>query len=254
MAIEDDKKRKEKGVGYFYNPKLLKGTKILDCIPQKGKCPIGKNHDCSIDCYFQENWYVPGYQSNIPSKELAKGKIVRFNSGNDSNVQKELVLKIAKRFDDFFFNTSIPELGFPGPVVFTCNSEKTNERAVIVKAPLNLMFVRFRTNTWNLDLAESVITAYEKQKIPIVLTFMRYKNEERIPLQSRDNYEKKKNVTNPYFMLKRDVRQVIIDCFKEKYSNVHQCGTYESSYCKDCNNCENFYYETLKKIKKLTEN
>ncbi len=257
MAKGDDKKRskevkkkREKGVGYFYNPKLSKGTKIIDCTPQAGKCPLAKSHDCGIDCYFQDGWYVPKYASNIPKKELTKGKIVRFNSGNDSNNQRDLVIKVSEQFDDFFFNTSIPKFDFPGPVVFTCNSEQTNEMAVIVKAPVNLMFVRFRINTWNLKLAESAIAAYERQKVPIILTFMRYKNGERIPKEYLNDYEKKKNVTNPYFMIKKQKRQEVLDSFIKRFYGVLQCGTYESAYCKDCGNCERFYYITLKKSRR----
>ena len=243
-----EKKRREKGVGYFYNPKLLKGTKIIDCTPQAGKCPLAKDHDCGIDCYFQNGWYIPGYQQSIPPKKLAKNRIVRFNSGNDSNNQRDLVMRVSEQFEDSFFNTSIPEFDFSGPVVFTCNSEKTNDRAyTLEKIPKNLMFVRFRINTWNLELAGEIIKHYEKFNVPIVLTFMRYRNKDRIPEEFIDDYECKKNVTNPYFMIRKASRKEIIIEFRRNHKNVFQCGTYESSYCKDCGNCERFYYITLKK-------
>ena len=58
-----------------------------------------------------------------------------------------------------FFNTSIPNnlAGYGRPVVLTVNpGEMTDEDAHLVRPiPDNLMFVRFRTNTWNTKSASS---------------------------------------------------------------------------------------------------
>lgn len=230
------------------NPKL-DGSEIIDCIPQRGNCSLARTCDCGIDCYFMHGWYESSYEPIIPSKEDAKGKIVRFNSGNDSNIEKKLVLEIAKNFDDFFFNTSLPNLDFPGPVVFTCNSKDTNKKATLLEAPNNLMFIRFRINLWNTELAQQAINYYGKCKVPIVLTFMRYYSKERIPLQFQEDYELKKSIIHNYYMINKVARNKIMESFKED-ENIYQCGNYESSYCKDCGICKKFYYKTKERMKK----
>ena len=238
---------------YLPNPKL-KGSGIVDCIPQKGKCLLAKNYDCGIDCYFIHGWYDPTYSPIIPPKKIAEGKIVRFNSGHDSNLEKRLVLETAKNFDDFFFNTSLPRFDFPGPVVFTCNSKETNKNAIVLSnVSKNLMFVRFRVNSWNLDLAENVIKNYERKNVPVVLTFMRYYSKNRIPKEFRKDYKLKKSIIHNYLMIKKQKREEIVAFFKEKYNNIFQCGSYESSFCRDCGNCKKFYF-TTKSLLSLTLN
>src|SRR4030043_2218245 len=109
------------------NPKLL-GSSIVDCIPQVGNCP----NNCP-DCYFN----APGFfrtkdEPLIPTLEEVADKIVRVNSGHDSNLQKDLVLEVTKQYPKKFYNTSIPNFDFPAPVVFTCNPGIYTDCAMMV--------------------------------------------------------------------------------------------------------------------------
>ena len=100
------------------NPKQ-EGTSYFDCIPQTGPCPIGCNQ-----CFFNRPgaYYVPLDQLPlVPTPEEVGDGIVRMNCGNDSNNQRDLVIATAQRYKHYFFNTSVRNLDFPGPVVLTAN-------------------------------------------------------------------------------------------------------------------------------------
>ena len=75
---------------YHENPKT-KGSGILCCIPHESTCPI----NCA-DCFFQSGRsYLEPLEDNLPNMptaEQAKGKVVRVNDGNDSNLDKEMVM------------------------------------------------------------------------------------------------------------------------------------------------------------------
>ena len=227
------------------NPKLV-GTKILDCIPQTGMCPVG-----CVECYYNgPMWYRTRDEPLIPSKIEADGRVVRFNTGLDSNVEREKVIEASKDYEDFFFNTAIPRFDFPGPVVFTCNS-----KAVTKSAPAdsiayfadfdeaeNLMYVRFRLNTWNVDLADEVVKYYADWfQVPVVMTFMRYSDENNIPEDQKSNYTYEKHIVNSYWLMKDDVKRQIMHSWADN-GMVYMCGTYDSDLCRDCENCWNLYW------------
>lgn len=76
---------------YIKNPKTA-GSGIITCIPQTGTCP----NQCE-DCFFQSGRsYLEPLEENLPNMpplEMAEGRFVRVNDGNDSNVQRELVIR-----------------------------------------------------------------------------------------------------------------------------------------------------------------
>jgi hypothetical protein len=233
------------------NPKL-KNSNIIDCIPQTGQCP----NKC-LECYYN----APGFfrtkeEPLVPTLEEVGDKIVRVNSGHDSNIQKELVLKVTEQYPKKFYNTSIPNFDFPAPVVFTCNGRDTDFSATIVTDVSNLMAVRFRTNTWNVELLDAVVKFYAiERSVPLTITFMRYTLLDSIPDNHKRNYEIRKNVLNNYYCLKRDQQDRIVKRAKKQVSFfdesseqllVGMCGTLTSSYCVDCGRCE-WAYERREK-------
>lgn len=227
---------------YIENPKM-KGSGVLGCIPQTGTCPI----KC-VDCFFQSgrSYLEPLSENlpNIPSIELAKGKIVRINDGNDSNHERDLVVFVAEQYEDYFYNTSINKdiEGFKAPVVLTVNPGEMTDNDFHKSQAKNLMFVRARVNIWNLPLIDAIIDFY-KNICPVVLTFMAYYTET-IPELCRDKYEFKKRVLNSYYCLKPEYLQEIKERY-EAFEWVYYCN---SGACIDCNNCKELY---LKKKEEL---
>jgi len=234
-----------------WNPKV-KGSGIIECIPQTGQCPNG-----CVDCFFNGGRsYLEPLSENlphIPTKEMAHGRVVRMNDGNDSNVQRELVERTAKQFEDVFFNTSnVHKLSqYPGPVVLTLNPANMTDKSfwVIKIPPINLMFCRIRTNMWNLKtVVKHAIEHYTiRNKVPIVLTYMAYYTQP-IPKKYSYAYVWKKRTLNSYWCLKDECIQDIEDMFADN-PLVHSCG-YKGHACTACGNCLREYYATKERMRK----
>jgi len=232
------------------NPKQ-KGSNLYDCRVQTGPCP----NDCNQCFYNRPGAYYEDI--NLPhsppdyvggSEDLA---IVRMNCGHDSNFEREKVIAESKKYKNVFFNTSIPAFDFPGPVVFTANPKE--EQAVYPHCADNLMFVRFRTSSTNLGILKQLLLCYMewrpeiKWRIPIVLTFMAYYAGDP---PDKENYIWKKRHINSYWCPTPDfMRRVVADMKKIGGRLVTMCGTPDSPWCRDCRNCETYYWQTIKHMK-----
>ena len=191
-ALNQGPKRKQKTpTGTIRNPKQ-EGTPFWDCIPQVGPCLIG----CG-QCFYNRPgaYYVPIDKPHVPTPEEVGDGIVRMNCGNDSNNQRDLVIETAKKYQRFFFNTSIPRFDFPGPVVLTANPKEEQEGSYAMPnwhgddwhAPApNLMFVRLRTSATNLRLVDRAVAAWTAAKVPVVITFMAYYDHEPVVARRPD--------------------------------------------------------------------
>ena len=233
---------------YIENPKT-KGSGIICAIPQTGTCPIG----CS-DCFFQagRSYLEPLADNlpNVPTRDQCKERVVRINDGNDSNVDRALVLECAKRYDRHFFNTSIPKLDFPGPVVLTVNPGKLTDWNFhrVSNCPPNLMFVRFRTNTWNLDLCADAVEFYTKQNVPVVLTFMAFYDDE-IKEGHSQNYSLRKRTLNSYNVITPEAWDLTMSKFSSN-NLVYSCGKDANTFsCARCGNCMREYYVACERLK-----
>jgi len=233
-----------------WNPKT-KGSGIITCIPQTGICP----NKCE-DCFFQSGRsYLEPLDENlphIPDDEMTEGRIVRMNDGNDSNVNREEVERVSKRFKDYFFNTAIPKDldKFSGPVVLTVNpGDMTDTKFHVVLPPFpNLMFVRIRTNEWNISsVVQPAVEYYARFKIPIVLTFMAYFTE-KVKEGFEWCYEWKKRTINSYWVPRLERIDVIMDLFKDN-PYVYSCGVKGQHSCKFCGNCVREYYNTKERMR-----
>lgn len=244
---------------YIKNPKT-DGSGIICCIPQKGTCPMR----CS-DCFFQSgrSYLEPLDENlpNMPSLEESHNMVVRVNDGNDSNNQRELVLKETEKYPMRFYNTSIPTSlhMFKEPVVLTVNPGILTDKSFhkLDPIPPNLMFVRVRTNTWNLNIIEAAVEYYTSRNIPVVLTFMAYYTES-IPKHSGypTDYIFRKRTLNSYNAIKSDAWERIMDRFKWN-KLVYSCGTIEGekgdTHCKYCGNCLREYFSTKEKLKNMVD-
>ena len=227
------------------NPKLA-DSNIIDCIPQRGPCSL----NCS-QCYYNSGRFYRPLEPLIPSLEEAKGKIIRVNSGHDSNLQFELVMETTRGYLDRFYNTALPLLRFNAPTVLTINGRDTDVTFYHpnhVKGNLKeLMFVRFRVNTWNLKLCDEAVRSWCGLGIPLVLTDMRYYNEEAV--ESPEDYQWKKHILNSYYCLKPEA----LDCILKRYADnglVFWCGNpfSKSTYCSECRICEILYWRTKQRL------
>lgn len=235
-------------MSYIENPKT-KGSGIVCAIPQKGSCPI----KCA-DCFFQSgrSYLEPLEENlpNIPSIEESIGRVIRINDGNDSNVDRETVIEASKFFTDVFYNTSIPKdlEGFIDPVVLTVNpGNMTDHRAhMLDPIPNNLMFVRFRANSWNVDLLKEVVSHYTSRNVPVVLTFMAFYTE--TLKECQENYELRKRTSNEYLVIKQEAWDEIMDMYKDN-NLVYSCGKDAKTHaCSRCGNCLREYFNTKERI------
>lgn len=217
------------------NPKLV-GSNIIDAIPQTGECP----NRCSECFYNGGRFYRTLDEPLLPTMVEALGKIVRVNSGNDSNNKRTIVLDHTEQYVDKFYNTAIPKFEFPGPVVLTVNPQHNTKPCLIHDPPPNLMFVRVRAGIWDTDVVEQVWNWYKNYNVPVVVTFMRYYNSDLIPKEHKGSYTWKQHITNAYHVLKPEDMVLFMEHFKGK--GVLMCGTPYSSFCVDCGNCEALYW------------
>jgi len=239
---------------YKTNPKT-DGSGIICCIPQVGECIMR----CP-DCFFQSGRsYLEPLAENLPNMPnvddvLYNKLVVRVNDGNDSNNRQDEVIIATSHYPQRFYNTSIPTNleKFKAPVVLTVNpSSKTDTNFhKLDQVPLNLMFVRFRTNAWNLSLADEVVRYYSGRNIPVVLTFMAYFTE-RVKEGFEEFYELRKRTINSYWCITSRAWKETL----ERYAGnkwVWSCGRIDNSdgetKCRFCGNCLREYFATIAKI------
>jgi len=245
------------------NPKQI-GTCLFDCIPQVGPCPM----NCNQCFYNRPNaFYTDIKKPLIPEPETVGDGIVRMNSGNDSCVEKQKVIEVAKRYKNYFFNTSVNDMDFPGPVVLTVNrdEERTPARSPVIYAPAavpaNLMFVRVKVSISNIGEIVPLICDWTLADVPVVLTFMRYYEvdalnytiKHRNPFVATsvngDFYEFKKHIINRYWCMTKETKLAIMKLLEVgKNRLLTTCGTPDSSLCKDCRNCEHYYWITKRRM------
>jgi len=239
-------------MGYKENPKT-KGSGIFCCIPQKGRCP----NNCN-DCFFQSGRsYLEPLDENLPNMpEDTENRIVRVNDGNDSNIHRNYVIAVTKGYKMKFYNTAIAvDLEeFDAPVVLTINPGKMTDVNFykLEEIPKNLMFVRVRTNTWNLiDVVEPAIRYYSKRKVPIVLTFMAYFT---TPIKKghENSYIFRKRTLNSYYAITTKAWEKVMKPYK--YNQwVYSCGKIEgelgTTKCARCGNCIREYFVTLERMR-----
>lgn len=186
------------------------------------------------------------------------------NCGHDSNIEREKVIEESRSYDDVFFNTSIPKFDFPGPVVFTANAQEESSAHYIMSA--NMMFVRLRVSATNLDFIEDAVRYYTGGRKPVVLTFMAYYDGDPPGCVKRDDgcwfknpvnnrigkliYTWKKRHINSYWCpTPVFIRSVLRDMNKIGGRLVTMCGTPDSPWCRDCRNCETYYWQTKRYMK-----
>lgn len=221
------------------NPKLA-GSRLVECIPQTGECPMG----CAECFYNGGRFYRTLDEPLLPTLEEARGRIVRVNSGHDSNIGRGAVIAATEKYPHKFYNTSIAQFNFEDaehrqwPVVFTCNGRSTQ----LVQCPPNVMFVRVRANTWETTAQDVIVRYYQRQNVPVVITFMRYYDKSAIPegVMARGDYVWREHLLNEYWCPTATAKASVMARYQG--GGVRMCGTLWSSLCVDCENCIDLYW------------
>jgi len=242
---------------YKENPKT-KGSGIIAAIPQEGRCP----QECA-DCFFQSGRsYLEPLEDNLPNLppvEMISNSVVRINDGHDSSIQTEKVLEWLEKAkpEHYFFNTSVPACleRFPGPVVLTVNPGISTDKSFYAigkyAIPTNLMMVRVRTNTWNIDLVDQVVSYYTRSEVPVILTFMAYYSPESVPKEHHRNYQWRKRTLNSYWAITTSAWRRIMNRYRDN-KWVHSCGKIEGekgdTHCRFCGNCIREYFATMERL------
>ena len=238
---------------YKKNPKT-KGSGIMCAIPQEGTCP----NNCE-DCFFQSGRsYLEPLQDNLPNMpSTSKFHVIRVNDGNDSNNGKVANMEMVEQYQHKFYNTAIPNLIFNAPIVLTVNPGKMTdiEFHKIDNPPKNLMFVRFRCNTWNLKLCDEVVEYYSKREVSVVLTFMAYFSQDSFRKvdvkQCTGKYVWRKRTLNSYWAITTEAWRKIMQRYKDN-KWVYSCGKIEGekgdTHCRFCGNCLREYFAALVRI------
>ena len=240
------------------NPKQI-DSNLYDCRPQTGSCPIGCNQ-----CYYNrpDANYCDIHEPNIPDPIDVGNGIVRMNAGHDSNLERELVIATAGQYRNYFFNTSIHCLDFPGPVVLTINKcEEESNRASLPPTiiPPNLMFIRIRASASNLGDVHRLVIEWSLSDVPIVITFMAYYDDavchkmltKKHPFYAGIDklYEYKTRHINKYWCPTREMKiRTMKSLGVERNRLLTMCGTFDSNYCKDCKNCESYFWLTKRRL------
>ena len=240
---------------YRENPKT-KGSGILTCIPQKGKC----RWNCP-DCFFQSGRsYLEPLDENLPNMPYhmdAFRRVVRVNDGQDSLDDVDLVKKSTQFYDMKFYNTAQLATNWDildAPFVLTVNPSKTTDVSfyhVPPPMPRHLMFVRVRTNTWNLDIVRSAVAYYTNWEVPVVLTFMAYYNttDKYPPHGHASHYTERVRTKNSYKAITFEAWKFVMKQF-ELNRNVHSCGREGvASGCRYCGNCLREYFTTMERLR-----
>jgi len=242
---------------YKANPKL-EGSGMLACIPQSDRCPI----NCP-DCFFQSGRsYLEPLEDNLPNmpplaQVLRRPTVIRVNDGNDSGLQRNLVQSTVYSFPMKFYNTSIPQglEKFDAPVVLTVNPGPITDKEphLLDEIPPNLMFVRVRTNTWNMgEVVGPAVIYYTKREVPVVLTFMAYYRTD-VVQKAVGDYDYRLRTLNSYWAIETVAWRRIMALFMDN-PWVHSCGTEgvpSGTLCRHCGNCLREYFATLERMEKV---
>ena len=118
----------------------------------------------------------------------------------------------------------------------------------------NLMFVRLRVSSTNLDFVHQGAWWYTSYQVPVVLTFMAYYTAEpQVPAEvasavGEPCYEWKVRHINPYWCPKPAFVRHVLNQYRGNRL-VSYCGSLEGFYCRLCRNCETHYLQTIKRLK-----
>jgi hypothetical protein len=237
---------------YVENPKTY-GSGIYCAIPQDYQhCKRG----CA-DCFYQNGRsYLEPLEHNLPNvppHSIIDNYVIRVNDGLDSGQDIDRVIEKTWMYPDKFYNTADPgavvklQTKGEGPVVLTINPGDMTDRSFVPYSEdlKDLMFVRFRANMWNRKLLAQAVADWCGNGVPLVITYMRYYDEESIPFIYHRNYLKKEHILNPSWGIDEFGWHAISVPHKNN-PLVSTCGLNANTHqCRYCGVCLREYWRSV---------
>ena len=227
---------------YIENPKTA-GSDIVCAIPQSGTyCPMRCEH-----CFFLGGRsYLEPLKHHLPNlpKNVRPDQIVRINDGLDSGVDwpsvRDYCASLHRSGTECFLNTAIPigpHTCSGWPYMLTINPGRHTDTSFFGPNPRPLprpFAVRFRANTWNVQLAREAVRAWTPT--PVILTFMAYTTEIKSPY-----YTHRQRTLNPYWVVTQEGWDLVCSAMPVDTA-WYTCGRDADTHaCKHCRNCEVLY-------------
>jgi hypothetical protein len=226
----------------------LKGSNLVDYVPQNDvmgvtACPLG----CP-ECYY--NFAVRNKTSwaqavGAPPLIQDIDKIIRVNSGLDSNLWREMVIERTAGFPHKFYNTSLPLFDLPGPIVLTANPGYRKYQYWTPNSFWDwgkLMFVRFLVPDLSAEtriMIRREVELYWEHGVFVTLTFMRYREK---PERSW-GFAEEKHFDHTWWAISLNEQRRLYEGVKEENGLMGVCGgLVESQKCVDCGICEYQYW------------
>ena len=187
-----------------------------------------------------------------PTPEEVGDDIVRMNCGNDTNINRALVIETAKRYKHAFFNTSVRgKLDFPGPVVLTANP-KEEEQALVAElrrrsAPQPHVHppprVQHQPPLHRPGRAMVDQRRHSRRADLHVLLRPRARGARssgRRPSAARATSGSVRHI-NSYWCPTKDFMRYVMKRYEDNRL-VSMCGSIDVGYCRACRNCETYYH------------
>jgi len=120
------------------------------------------------------------------------------------------------------------------------------------------MFIRIRASASNLGDIHRLVTDWSLSDVPIVITFMAYYDKavfegvvkHRHPFYAGiKEYVYKTRHINKYWCPTKEMKIGTMKSLGIEHNRLlTMCGTFDSNYCKDCKNCESYYWITKRRL------
>jgi hypothetical protein len=234
---------------YIANPKLA-DSNLVACFPQGKPCPVGCNQ-----CFAHHpGCYAPMDRPNVPDPAWVGSRIVRMNDIGDSNVDRPLVIRTAARYPNVYFNTSIPRLEFPDPVVLTVNPKEEQPNTWTwpehcINNMSDLMAVRVRLTPANVKAAADLVMDWADTCVAVLVSHMRYYDlvslADMLGLPANKtakaaDYEHRTHVLNTCWQPSAGLQARLGSMIGlGRRHGAYLCGDMP---CKDCRQCESLYW------------
>jgi len=238
---------------YRNNPRN-EGSGVFTAVPHRSRCPF----KCE-GCAFNEgrSYLEPLEETlpNVPEPREMRYRVVCINDWHDSSNSHLEIVQGMRGYPLRFFNTIVPYFlhEFDAPVVLTLNAREDTDTKFwqLEEIPANLMFVRFRVNTWNIKLLWQAVDYYTgTRRVPLILDWVEYPKVSAIPTGYRKYYKADQHDGRRIWRVWFEEWRRVADLFTDDIL-VYTCGRgprRQDRLCRNCGNCLREYFATRERM------